>query len=194
MDKYALLSPKWNIHIFWFFEQVSIWLLTHFWSASCWRTPQQYRWLQTEHISNGNTASHARKKKNIIPSSVQSLICYGCGGGGGGGGSGGVWVGCEDEGVISYILKLNPRDSFFVFSCEVVAVGREGWQQAARRVVVAPGSEPGEARVSNGHHPRQPQCRIPAPSALYVTISHAGTETYAYPPGTSDHSCFLGIL
>jgi hypothetical protein len=60
--------------------------------------------------------------------------------------------------------------------------------------MVAPGSEPGEARVSNGHHPRQPQSRIPAPSALYVTTFHAGTETYAYPLGTSDHSCFLGIL
>ena len=59
---------------------------------------------------------------------------------------------------------------------------------------MAPGSEPGEARVSNAHHPRQPQYRIPAPSALCVTISHAGTETYAYSYGTSDHSCFLGIL
>lgn len=164
---------------------MSTWLLTHFWSAPCWSTSQQYSWLQTQHTSNGDTISHARRKKNIIPSSVQSLICYGYGCG--------VWVGGEDEGAISCILKLNPRDSF-VFSCEVFVVGREGWQQAARRVVVAPGSEPGEARVSNGQHPRQLQSRIPAPSVLYVTISHAGTETYVYPPGTSDHSCFLGIL
>lgn len=86
--------------------------------------------------------------------------------------------------VINCIIKLNPRDSFFVFSHEVVVVGREGWQQAARRVVVAPGSEPGEARVSNDHHPRRLQSRIPAPSALYMTTSHASTETYALPLGT----------
>jgi hypothetical protein len=54
--------------------------------------------------SNGTMASHTRRKKNIIPYSVQSLIFYGCGCGG----SGGVWIGGEDEGVISCVLKLNP--------------------------------------------------------------------------------------
>jgi hypothetical protein len=44
-------------------------------------------------------ASHASKKKIIIPSSVQSLICYGCGGGG-------VWIGCEDEGVNEATLQM----------------------------------------------------------------------------------------
>lgn len=126
----------------------------------------------------------------VISYPVQSQIHYGCGGGG----SGGVWVGGENDSVISSTLKLNPRDSFFVFSREVVVVGREGWQQAARRVAVAPASEPEEAGVSNGHPPRRLQSRIPAPSVLYVTTSRAGTETCAYPPGTSDHSCFLGIL
>lgn len=81
------------------------------------------------------------------------------------------------------IIKLNPRDFFFVFWLEVV-VGREGWQQAARKVVVAPGSEPGEARVSNARHLRHLQNHTPAPSALYVTTSRASTETYVSPPGT----------
>jgi hypothetical protein len=94
--------------------------------------------------------------------------------------------------AINCIIKLNPRDSF-VFSHKVV-VGREGWQQAARRVVVAPGSEPREARVSIDHHPRRLQSRIPAPSVLYMTTSHAGIETCALPPGIWDHACSPGIL
>jgi hypothetical protein len=78
--------------------------------------------------------------------------------------------------VIKCIVKLNPEIRF-VFLLEVV-VGRDRWQQAARRVVVAPGSEPGEARVSNAHHLRQLQSHTPEPSALCVTTSHASTETY----------------
>jgi len=49
----------------------------------------------------------------------------------------------------------------------------------AAAAAVALASEPGKARVSNGHHPRQLQSRTPAPNALYVTTFHASTETYA---------------